>query len=369
MMLPPPPKTLGRLGDVFISALDAVLGKENKLSLPKKQSVIVLMVDGLGIFNLEQAGGHARFLNSQSIEKAGCYFPATTSTSLSSLLTGKKPWETGFVGYLVLDRQTKTAMNLLTGWSDFEQGESFQSLQTIAEVAKQKDVEFHVVSLPSYEFSGLTGATTRGAEFHGISDLEERFAMAKSLVATGSPKLVYLYVPELDQIAHAFGSKSLRWLNELEFVDSIVRKFSESLPKTTGLIVTADHGVIDIVPENHIYLDEFMDESYFDYVGGDTRGLFLYFSEATNKSESISRIKAQYSDVAWTLTPEDMINSGYWQDSSRLRRFAPDAILLARKSVALFHRSFARKKSLGNIGHHGSITPEELSIPIIRINF
>ena len=369
MMLPPPPKTLGRLGDVFTSALNAVLGKENKLSLPKKQSIIVLMVDGLGVSNLEQAGGHARFLNSQSIEKAGCFFPATTSTSLSSLLTGGKPWETGFVGYLVLDRETKTSMNLLTGWSGFEQGEAFQSLPTVAEVAAQNEVEFHVVSLPSYEFSGLTGATTRGAEFHGISDLDERFAKAKTLVASGAPKLVYLYVPELDQIAHAFGSKSLRWLNELEFVDSTIRKLAETIPKNAGLIVTADHGVIDISYDSHIYLDEFMDETHFDYVGGDTRGLFLYFKESSNKSEAIARIEEQYSDVAWTLTPDDMITAGYWQNTPRLRRFAPDAILLARKSVALFHRSFARKKSLGNIGHHGSITPEELSIPIIRINF
>lgn len=354
---------------MFTSALNAVLGKENKLSLPKRQSVIVLMVDGLGSFNLEQAGGHARFLNAQSLEKAACFFPATTSTSLSSLLTGSKPWETGFVGYLVLDRDTKTSMNLLTGWSSFEQGEAFQTLSTVAELAEQNEVEFHVVSLPSYELSGLTGATTRGARFYGISDLAERFAKAKTLVANGAPKLVYLYVPELDQIAHAFGSKSLRWLNELEYIDSTIRKLSEALPKKTGLIVTADHGVIDIAPENHIYLNEFMDESHFDFVGGDTRGLFLYFKENSNKSESIASIEVQYSDVAWTLTPEDLITAGYWQDTPRLRRFAPDAILLARKSVALFHKSFARKKSLGNIGHHGSITPEELSIPIIRINF
>jgi hypothetical protein len=42
---------------------------------------------------------------------------------------------------------------------------------------------------------------------------------------------------------------------------------------------------------------------------------------------------------------------------------------MARKRVALYHRSFAKKKSLEMIGHHGSITNEELAIPLIKFGF
>jgi hypothetical protein len=44
-------------------------------------------------------------------------------------------------------------------------------------------------------------------------------------------------------------------------------------------------------------------------------------------------------------------------------------LILAKKEVALYHREFAKKKSLEMIGHHGSITQQEMSIPLIAIGF
>jgi hypothetical protein len=42
---------------------------------------------------------------------------------------------------------------------------------------------------------------------------------------------------------------------------------------------------------------------------------------------------------------------------------------MARKEVALYHQGFAKKKSLEMIGHHGSISQQEMSVPVIAIGF
>jgi hypothetical protein len=42
---------------------------------------------------------------------------------------------------------------------------------------------------------------------------------------------------------------------------------------------------------------------------------------------------------------------------------------MAKKEVALYHRAFAKKKSLEMIGHHGSISQQEMSIPLIALGF
>jgi predicted AlkP superfamily pyrophosphatase or phosphodiesterase len=367
-MLPSPPKTLGMLGDVLISALQSVQGLPNTLGLQAKRSVCVILVDGLGSANLRAAGAHAGFLNSQKSIPASCYYPATTATSIVSFATGIPPWETGFLGYQVFDRSEGTKRNLLTGWESFEQAKDFQSQQTISEQALNQGIDFFAIAPAAYENSGFTAATMRGARFIGTKSIQERFEVAKTLMATKEPKVIYLYVPELDQTAHAKGWKSNEWLNLLESLDSEVSSLAKGIGKSTGLIVTADHGVIDIPSSSHIYLDEIISEDELLDVGGDTRGLFLYLKKPERNDEVIELLERSLSDSCFVLTPEQLVQAGYWS-STTFTHLLPDIIVLAKKEVALYHRGFVKRKSLEMIGHHGSISQAEMNIPLITIGF
>jgi hypothetical protein len=366
-MLPSPPKTMGRLSDVLISALKSVQAQENPLQLPQRRSVVVLLVDGLGSSNLKSAGGHARFLNSQPAEKISCFYPSTTSTSLSSLATGASPNETGFVGYQIFDRDSATPINLLSGWQSQEEAKAFQNLQTVSELARTGSIAFDVVSPAIYSDSGFTAATMRNSEFHGVNTVAERFTKTLDLLKLTGSRVVYLYVPELDQIAHAWGSESTKWLNALEELDDSVRGFVSKLPKGSALLLTADHGVIDVSPDNHLYIDELFERELFDFVGGDTRGLFLYLK--TKSTELKTRLELAYGSSCYVVEPQDLIDAGYWTQTEKQEQFLPDYILLAKRNVALYHRGFAKLKSLNMIGHHGSISAEEMSIPLFRFGF
>jgi hypothetical protein len=369
-MLPSAPNSLGRLGDVLISALKSVLGEPNPLDLVAKRSVCVILVDGLGSVNLKTAGGHASYLNSLTSESAMCWFPATTATSITSFATASNPWSNGFLGYQVFNQKTVSSMNLLSGWNDFEEGSNYQNLPTISEQANSVGVGFHTVAPAVYERSGFTGATMRGSIFHGVNSIAERFEKAKQLLSDPIAKVVYLYVPELDQLAHAQGSASTAWLNELESVDSYVRVLSTNLPKSAGIVVTADHGVIDVDKTNHIFLDEFVSGDQFRFVGGDTRALYLYFKDGVDIKDHRKALEQTLSDTCYVVTTEDLIAAGYWGSlNSASSNVAPDLVVLARKQVALYHRDFAKAKSMNMIAHHGSISNQEMAIPLIKIGF
>ena len=346
----------------------SVLGKPNKLNLPARRSVLVVLVDGLGSRNLKESGAHAGFLNSQNSIPASCYYPSTTASSLVSFATGKPPWENNFIGYQVYDRSTKTSMNLLSGWTNQDDAKTFQPLETISEQALSAGLEFHSVAPVIYKDSGFTAATMRGATFHGLNTVADRFSKALELLAQPTSKIIYLYVPELDQCAHAFGWKSVKWLNLLEDLDAEVQAVSRALPKNTGMILTADHGVLDIAPGNHIYLDEYLDADKFEFVGGDTRGLFLYLKDQSTTDEISRILESEIGDSSYLVTPEEFIAQGYWRESSK-KSLLPDLVVLAKREVALYHRGFAKRKSLEMIGHHGSISNAELAIPLITIGF
>ncbi|NDC19707.1 MAG: PglZ domain-containing protein [Microbacteriaceae bacterium] len=358
-MLPSAPKSLGRLGEVLISALKSASGETNTLGLPSRRSVCVILVDGLGSTNLKSAAGHARFLNSQQSDSAMCWFPATTSTSITSFATAQ-----------VFNRSTQTPMNLLSGWKDYSEGENYQEASTIAELASSRGVGFHTVAPSAYERSGFTGATMRGSDFHGVDKISDRLNETQKLLAQPEAKVIYLYIPELDQLAHAKGVESTAWLNQLEDLDSLVRDFMSSIPKGSGVILTADHGVVDVPKENHVYLDELMAKSDFKFVGGDTRSLYLYFEDAVDKQAARELLEDRLGDSCYICTPEDLIAGGYWNTlSAKSENVAPDLLVLARKRVALYHRGFAKVKSLEMVGHHGSITNEELAIPLLKFCF
>ena len=368
-MLPSPPKSLGRLGDVLISSLAAVKGQPNSLGLTGKKSVVVILIDGLGTENLKGAGAHASFLNSQKSLPASSFFPATTATSLVSLATGAHPCDTGFVGYQVLDLGNARSMNLLSGWQSEAEARDYQTVLTVSETCLEEGIEFHTISPKAYEQSGFTAATMRASKFHGANAIADRFRIASELLANPEQKIVYLYVPELDQIAHAQGCESNSWLSKLEDLDSLIRIFAQNLPKSAGLVVTADHGVLDVPQRNHIYLDEVIPTEDLSFVGGDTRGLFIYLKDQEKLVDTLALLESKYSDTCYVCVPEDLIASGYWKPTTRLSQVQPDILLIARKVVALYHRGFAKKMSLAMVGHHGSFSNTEMSIPLITIGF
>jgi len=368
-MLPAPPKSLGRLGDVLISALQSVQGASNSLNLTHKRSVCVILIDGLGTQNLAKAGGHARFLNAQKSAVASSWFPATTSSSISSFATGMHPAQIGFLGYQVFDRATGEVMNLLSGWKSFEQGANYQTQKTVAELATESAVGFHVVAPSSYENSGFTGATMRGAKYQGKDLISDRFKVAQQLLAEPEHKVIYLYIPELDQLAHSSGANSNAWLTQLEDIDSLVAAFIAKLPKHAGVVLTADHGVIDIKREAHIYLDQTLTLEDLDFVGGDTRAPFIYFKTGVDIDDKRLALEEALLGVAYVVTPQELIAAGYWVPSDDWQHIQPDLVLIARKEVAFYHRAFAKKKSMDMVGHHGSITTQEMSIPLITFGF
>lgn len=353
---------------MLISALGAVEGKSNKLQLTSRQSICILLIDGLGFYNLADAAGHARFLNSQKVDKGYCYFPATTSTSLTSLATGQPPSATGFIGYNILNRSSGERMNLLSGWKDQDSAYAFQQQQTVSEIAAINGVSVDVVSHSTYEKTGLTAATMPDASFHSADSIEQRFATALSLLADGEKRVIYLYIQELDQTAHGLGISSNRWLEGVELLDGQVKSFVEKMPGNSGLIVTSDHGVIDVTEYEKLYFDELLPEDEMDFVGGDTRGLMVYLRDATKTDFYLKTLEKELGETCYLVTMEQLSQAGYLDRPSQKPEIVPDFWIIAKKNVALYHRAFARPKSLFNVGHHGSISERELAIPIIRFN-
>jgi hypothetical protein len=371
-MLPSAPKSFGRLTDVLASAYASLGGaKPNLLALKKAQKAVVILVDGLGVSNIRFQPGHAPFLNSQ-LNKSSiieCAFPSTTATSLTSFATGARAGKHPIIGYQVFDRGLNEPVNLLTGWSSKFNPER-QVVPTISQLAASEGVDFIFCGPSDYENSGFTQATMPGAKYEAAKTIHDRFDRVQELLRRPGRQLIYLYVPELDQLAHANGAQSDRWINKLEELDGLVKRFSSSLKPQVGCLLTADHGIIDIESEAHRFLDE-LELPGLLFVGGDPRVSFLYFESSLADSEinlNKNRLSDALSDCAYVAGRDEVIAAGWYGGdvADAAKDLMPEIFVISKTRVALYHRRFAKPKSMQMVGQHGSITSEETKIPLLR---
>jgi len=369
-MLPAAFTTRASLATVLPSSLAALEGRANDLGLPRLEHVVVIVVDGLGAAALRARSGHARtlapMLGKTTTIDAG--FPTTTAAALATLTTGTTPGEHGLVGYRVRDAAGRLT-NQLSGWDDRMDPATWQRSRTVFERATEQGVRARAIGLPKFAGSGFTAAVLRGAEFLGVQSLSERFDVAASIVAEAGPGLTYLYVAELDSLAHARGWESPDWTAALETLDALVSAFARRLGPGRGALLTADHGVVDVPESGHILYDtapELID-GVAD-VAGEPRMLHLYTAPGASANALAERWRDAEGDRSWVATRAEAIDAG-WFGSVVDDEVAPrigDVLIAARKRVAYYDGRDPQRTGRNMIGQHGSITPEETRVPLLR---
>ena len=335
------------------------------------QSAIVFLVDGLGAHNLAARRGHARFLGSVGGRKdvARTVFPSTTAAALTSLLTGTAPGTHGIVGYRARIPGTDRVPNQLHGWeTDGLDPRSWQRRTPLFETHAASGREAFVVSRPSYTGTGFTEATLRGASFFPSDDLDERVALAADLAARHPGSLTYLYAPELDTAGHRDGWESDRWTDALERVDAAARRLSEAIGPRTGVVVTADHGMVDVPAHKHVLLrdgDPLLDGVVL--VGGEPRMLHLY-AEDGRADAVAAHWKTDEAAHAWVLTRDEAIEAGLFGPvDDEVRPRIGDVLVAARGRFAYYDDREADKRPQRMVGQHGSLTDEERTVPLLRL--
>ncbi|GLI28967.1 nucleotide pyrophosphatase [Agromyces rhizosphaerae] len=373
-MLPVAAPDAPRLTDVLASAIASVRGEPNRLGLGRADVAIVALVDGLGASNLRARAGHARRLSARFGRRdvVRTVFPSTTAAGITTFTTGLEPGEHGILGYRVFDAAGDRTVNLLSGWeSERTDPLAWQPHPTLFDAAAAQGVRAVAVGPGRYRASGFTRAALRGAEYRAAESIEDRFAAAREVAEEGGPAVVYLYVPELDMAAHAVGWESDRWLAGLERVDAAFGELERRMPHGTGLLVTADHGVVDVPAHKHVLIDR--DPALVEgirHVAGDPRCLYLTFDAGlgTDQREAlVARWRAAEEHRAWVLTREEAVAAGaFGPVASDVESRIGDLVVAARSLVAYYDGRDPNPAPRAMVGQHGSATDEEARVPLIR---
>ncbi|GAA1495800.1 alkaline phosphatase family protein [Paeniglutamicibacter kerguelensis] len=375
--LPPPPpygsKTIAELLPSAAAAL-GVEGFENTLGLPAASRVCVVMVDGLGKGLLKARGGHAPFLrklteNSQTLQSP---FPSTTATSLTSLGTGLAPGAHGIVGYDSVDPAGRRVVNQLSGWPADLDPVAWQPHETVFERAAAQGVHTATVSMAQFQDSALTRAALRGTEFTEANGPHARVRAAAEILAANPRTLLYCYWNELDKAGHRYGKDSLEWGHALEEVDSLMRTLASRVPAGTLLLLTGDHGMVDVPEKWRVDYSEYPElVAGVELTAGEPRAVQLHFAVNTTDAQRAAVADAwreNFGSKAWVLTREQAIDHGlFGRVDDSVRERIGDLLILAAEDVAFLDGRRVNPAAFTMIGQHGSMTRAEREIPLLTL--
>lgn len=378
---PAPRYGTSAISDLVPSVLSAlgVTGFQNPLRIEPLQRACVLVIDGLGWELVRRHPVEAPFLNSLQADAgpltAG--FPASTSVSLSSIGTGMTPGEHGIVGYTMAVPGQPRAMNVLR-WSLHGPGggtlidtvvpEDLQPQPTAFERATDQGVRVSLVGPVQLMHTGMTRAVFRGGRYRpafSLGDLAQESVLA---LRAGSRSFVYSYNPELDATGHARGVDSEGWRLQLTHVDRLAADVASSLPSDSALIVTGDHGMVDLRADQRIdTADRPTLRHGVRFLGGEPRARHVYTRPGAER-EVLAAWRQEVGDRMWVVSRDEAIVSGWFGPSvaDRFRARIGDVVAAAHGPIGIVERDVASIEAQ-LIGHHGSMTADEQLVPFLLV--
>jgi hypothetical protein len=353
------------------------------LGLPASERVVVVLCDGLGLLNLAERAGHAPFLRRRLPETRALRttFPSTTAAAVSTFGTGTAPGRTGMLGYTQRNPVTGGLANMVS-WT--EQSDPYrisrpggrplagilpvpahelQREPTVFETLTAAGVRVTSVGPSRFAGSGMTLAALRGSQYVAAESLGDRVDGVVRALRT--PGLAYLYWGDVDKVGHHHGWHSWQWGDALESFDQELARLVRSVPKGTLVLVTADHGQVqvDLGDRFDVAHTPALAEGV-GLVGGEPRALHLYAEgDPVAVADRWRDVLGERAVVA--LRADAVAADWLGPVAEHVVPWVGDVLVAPRGRLTIVDSRTQTAPSLTLEGVHGSFTPEEMTVPLV----
>jgi hypothetical protein len=360
------PAVAGALGvDLVTATGTSSTQARTDLGLPTVDRVCVVLVDGLGHANLSERAGHAPFLRSLLGEARvlTSSFPSTTAAAIGTFGTGTAPGRTGMLGYTQRDAVSGRLANMVS-WEGAAPPRELQQEPPVLERLAGAGVEVSSVGPARFAGSGMTVAALRGGRYVAAESLADRVdATAFELTAPG---VVYLYWGDVDKVGHHHGWRSRQWGDALTDLDGELRRLARSLPHGTLLLVTADHGMVDVDRSARWDVATTPELARgVALVGGEPRAVHVY-TRPDQAQAVAARWSAVLGDHALVVPRADAVTAGWFGPvADHVEESIGDVVVAMRGRSTVVDSRTQTAASLQLVGVHGSLTSAEMQVPLL----
>ena len=345
--------------------------------LAETQNVVLLVVDGLG-YNYLTRYGEGSVLHQHLQRPITSVAPPTTATAVTTFLTGLAPQQHGLTGWFTWFRELGSVLAVLpfkprcSSEPLGRSGVSAESLLGHIPVFDRLQVKSYSLCPDWLADSDFNRAHLGRAEQVAFHDLDDCFRRIAEIVRLKQhKKYIYAYWPGFDRLAHAEGVGSeLTHLHFLELDSCFDHLIDDLAGSETTVIVTADHGFVDIAEQQRIKLDEHpaIKACLSIPLCGEQRLSYAYVRHG-KREQFESYVNDNLSHAIELHRSEELLQRnlfGLGEPHPELLSRIGDYILI-QKAGYVIHDPLIGEKPPRMIGFHGGLSEQEMAVPLIRV--
>ncbi len=370
-----------------------VIGNSNE----KPNKIVFFLTDAFGWCFYDKYKEHSKFLckleKSGVVSKLTSQFPSTTTAHVTTALSGESVYEHGLYEWFYYEPK---ADDIVTSFLFKEARNKYNETLTrknikpsdfIPQKSFFKELLNHGIKSTVYQPSHINNSTytrftCRDAILKGYDTNEDLFkSLSKDLLKNDDKEYFYVYLHDIDAIAHAKGNQSEEFKIVMgNLFKNLDRFYEEGKDKfsNTAIIISADHGQIDIDLKNPYYINKLIPdiEKYLkknknnDIMSpsGYCRDLFLHVEEKY-LIELKTILEKELYEIAQVYLFEDLKDKGlFGVPSEKLLERVGNLVILPKENntVWWYEKDIFEVTFLGM---HGGASKEEMEIPFLFYMF
>jgi hypothetical protein len=323
------------------------------------RSIVLVLLDGLGELQLEARASIAPWLARHRLAPITSVAPSTTASALTSITTGVAPGIHGLVGYrFVVDGDVLQALRWTVGGKDAVGAHPPEAVQRVEPRLVLDGRPVPYVGKSDYATSPFTRAHLRGASYVSADDAASWIDGCVSSAA--DHRLVVAYRDGIDKLAHAEGLGSA-FDEAVGDADRLVANLRDALPEDVAVVVTADHGQVDVgataVSPSRSTL------ALVEKMSGEGRFRWLH-AHPGSAAELRERVVAELEGSCWVRSRREVCDAGWLGevDDDHVERLGDVAVV---PFVDAYVPDPTEPREAGMKGRHGSLTAAEMFVPLV----
>lgn len=337
------------------------------------KNVVLIVFDGMGTDMLERNLPKSNFLRKHRVDNLTSVFPSTTAAAMTSYYTGVSPNEHGWLGWSLYFKEFCRAIDIFTNVDSYTKtpisklsaAEFVMPYETIYREISESiigDIQTYTIAPPGVNIYG-------DGNFHKTADKFERVTeLIKLICAVEQNTFTYVQWNSPDDTAHREGCYSDRVTDKLTALSSHIEELGSSLTDTL-IIVTADHGMVDITEEIRIdQIPEIADCLVVPpFVESRAAACYVKYDRRTDFERACHNY---FCNDFMLFSRNDIIAKGILgkgKSHPKTIDFIGDYMLCAIGSKSIRYQTLNEKPKTPPKANHGGLTDEEMIIPLIVV--
>lgn len=321
------------------------------------KNVIFFCFDGLGNNPIEKNLDKNNFLRKNIIQTLTSTFPSTTTNATASLMFNQYPLQHGWFGWSVNFKNLNKNVNIFLdtdSWTDEKLTIEDSPLGALDYYFDHAASEYQINTVfPRYV---KVNHSDRNYQY---DTMEEFFESIKNICNKNAKQFVYAYYPDPDFTMHDYGVSSPEAKKVINNISNLLQNLYQDTENTL-MVITADHGQIDVEGYIELYKDQKLMEMLEIYPYLDSRAPAFIVKNRKNK-EFEEYFSSKYGKDFTLYSSKKLIEDGIFGPYGDKASLLGDYIAVGtytHKQALLTPKSHKFK------GHHTSLT-EEMLIPLI----